>query len=367
MIYLGLITAFSYTAALYLRGNNSAPMGFLGAKSYHPLAFVIPAILFTVFSGLRSGIGDTYFIMRSFAMLPDKPPFPVLFSREFIYRLLVYLLRSFTDRPQLLIYIGAIFSCLPPIYFLYKNAYRYELAIFLFVTSGYYTFSFNGMRQYMAAGILLMGGDLLFTKERHSFLKYVLVVLLASGFHRSALIMLPIYFLVRRKAGANSILILLFLGALSPVALKVFLPQFLKFLSLVGFGIYEESGWFTKGEEGGASVLRVLFAALPPTLAWFSKEKLKESGEKAEYLVNLSFVNLFFYLLSLGNWIFARLAIYTEIYNLMLVPLLVEKAFKEKDRRKAYFASIVVYTVFFIGISYSVREYRSNFFRTVFF
>lgn len=367
MFYLTLITAFSYTVALYLRGKDPGPTGFLGAKSYHPLAFAIPAILFTLFSGLRSGIGDTYFIMRSFAMLPDKAPLPAFFSREYLYGLLLYFLRSLTNRPQLLIYIGAVFSCLPTIYFLYKNAYNYELALFLFVAGGYYTFSFNGMRQYMAAGILLMGGDLLFTKEKYSAFKYALVVLLAGGFHASALIMLPIYFLIRRKVGAKPILALLFLAAFSPLILKVFLPQFLKLLSFAGFGIYEETGWFTKGEEGGASVLRVLYAALPPAFAYFSRGKLKEKGEEAEYLINLSLVNLSFYVISLNNWIFARLAIYTEIYNLLIITLLVEKAFKERDRRKAVFICMFMYGIFFAGIYYSIKEYRSNFFRTVFF
>lgn len=78
------------------------------------------------------------------------------------------------------------------------------LGVFLFVEVGNYYESFNLMRQVMSASIVILGSKYLFERK---FWKYIIIVLIASTFHISALIMIPFYFVCGIKLGKKSLII----------------------------------------------------------------------------------------------------------------------------------------------------------------
>ncbi len=363
MIYLIVILIVCYVTALIAeRYPLNIAGGLLGKRLPNPVGFVVPAILFTLFSGLRNNLGDTYYTLHSYSLLDDDMPRPKIGDRDVLYGYLVYVLRQITDKPQLLIFIGAVVSCVPVIYIIYKHAAAYELGIFLFVATSYYTFSFNGMRQYMAAGILILGTKFLFSQERNAWLKYTLLVLIAMGFHSSAVIMLPVFFVARRKAWSLTSVSLILVTVTATLLFDAFLPQFLSLVARSDFSIYNESGWFLKGEETGSNFIRVLVVVTPLTIAYFSRGRLKRIGKTGDILVNLAVLNFSFYFLSLYNWIFARFAIYTSIYYIILLTWLVMNSFKHKDKRKAYLVCMGLYALYFWAVRYSIVGYSSNYF-----
>jgi transmembrane protein EpsG len=199
MYYLIVILIVCYIVAFIAEMYPLNVIGGLDKRIPNPVGFFVPAVLFTMFSGLRNNLGATYNVMYSYSLLDDQMSRPKIGDRDVLYSYLTYMLRQITDDPQLLLFVAATISCVPVIYIIYKYAAAYELGIFLFVATSYYTFSFNGMRQYMAAGVLILGSQFLFSQERHAWLKYALIVFLAMGFHSSAIIMLPIFFIVRRS------------------------------------------------------------------------------------------------------------------------------------------------------------------------
>lgn len=364
MLYLIVILTICYIFALIAERYPLNITGVLiGKRLPHPVGFVVPAILFTLFSGLRNNLGDTYYTLHSYSLLDENMPRPQIGDRDVMYSYLVYILRQITDNPQLLIFIGAVISCVPVIYIIYKHAAAYELGIFLFVATSYYTFSFNGMRQYMAAGILILGTRFLFSQKPTAWLKYTLVVLIAMGFHSSAVIMLPVFFIVRRKAWSLTSVSVILATVTATLLFDTFLEPFLSLVAQSDFSIYNESGWFIKGEETGSNFIRVLVVAIPPAMAYFSKERLKSLGETGDILVNLAVINFCFYFLSLYNWIFARFAIYTSIYYILLLTWLVMNSFKNKDKRKAYLLCMGLYALYFWAVRYSIVGYSSDFFK----
>ena len=365
MGYLISILTICYMTALVSHRYPIMEKGGLGQNLPNPVGFIVPAILFTAFSGLRNNMGDTYFYRHSFTLLTDDMAAPKFGDKEFLFNYLQFAIRQITDKPQLLIFIGAMISCVPVIYIIYKYAVAYELGLFLFVTTSYYTFSFNGMRQYMAAGILILGTRFLFSQERYAWLKYALVVLIAMGFHSSAVIMLPIFFVVRRKAWSFVSISVLFTTVVGTLLFDAFLPQFLNVLAKSNFSLYAESGWFVKGEEAGSSFIRVLVVAAPLVIAYLSRKRLRVLGIKGDILVNLAVLNFSFYFLSLYNWIFARFAIYTGIYYIILLVWLVMNSFKSKDRTKAYLACVGLYALYFWAVRYSIVGYSSDFLKGV--
>ncbi len=363
MLYLIVLLIVCYVSALIAeRYPSHVTGGLIGKRLAHPVGFLVPAILFTLFSGLRNNLGDTYYTIHSYGLLDKDMSPPKIGDKDVLYGYLLYILRQITDKPQLLIFIGAVISCVPVIYIIYKHAAAYELGVFLFVASAYYTFSFNGMRQYMAAGILILGTKFLFSQERSAWLKYALVVLFAMGFHSSAVIMLPVFFLVRRKAWSFTSASVILATVTATLLFDAFLPQFLNLVARSDFSIYNESGWFIKGEETGSNFIRVLVVATPPAIAYLSRKRLKTLGETGDILVNLAVLNFSFYFLSLYNWIFARFAIYTSVYYILLLTWLVMNSFKHKDKRKAYLICMGLYALYFWAVRYSIVGYSSNYF-----
>lgn len=362
MLYLTVVFIICFAAALFSVRYPLAAAGELGQRLPNPAGFLIPAILFTLFSGLRNNLGDTFYNMHGFAVMGNNLEKPRLGDREYLYGCLTYFLRQMTDKPQILIYIGAVISCVPVIYILYRYSFSYELGIFLFVATTYYTFSFNGMRQYMAAGILIFGAKYMFSQDKRSWLKYALIVVLASAVHSSAIIMLPIYFIVRRKAWSPTSYAIIFFSMLATLLFDAFLPGFLRVVAESDFSIYEESGWFTEGIEKGSSLIRVIVVLVPVVIACFSKERLRSLGFTGDVLINLSVINFCFYLISLYNWIFARFAIYTSVYYILLTVWLVKNSFKQKDEKLIYIITLVLYSTFFWFARYSIAGYKSNFF-----
>lgn len=87
----------------------------------------------------------------------------------------------------------------------------FELSVFLFLGTFHYYASFNGIRQYMVAAALFWAIRYIISGN---WKRYFLIVLISSLFHSSALIMIPVYFIVRRKAWSPAIfgLSALFLG-----------------------------------------------------------------------------------------------------------------------------------------------------------
>jgi len=362
MTYLIIILIICYITAAFSVRYPLRVIGGLGQPLPNPVGFAVPAVLFTIFSGLRNNLGDTFYTKHAYDLLTDDMPAPKIGERDILYNYLLYILRQITEKPQLLVFVGAVVSCVPVIYIIYRYSFAYELGIYLFVATSYYTFSFNGMRQYMAAGILVLGTKYLFSQEKKAWLKYALIVLIAASFHSSAIIMLPVYFVVRRKSWSLTTFAVIFSSVVATLTFDAFLPQFLNVVARSDFSIYNESGWFINGEETGSSFIRVLVVAAPLLIAYLSKERLKKLGKTGDILVNLAVLNFSFYLISLYNWIFARLAIYTGIYYIILLSWLIMNSFRNKDKYKVYLACVILYALYFWAVRYSVVGYSSNYF-----
>ena len=85
-------------------------------------------------------------------------------------------------------------------------------------------------------------------------------------------------------------------------------------------------------------------------------------GRKWDILVNLAVINLAFYILSLYNWIFARFAIYTSIYVVIMMTYVIARSM-DRDRTKyLYPISLALYTFYFYNVQYSIIDYASDLF-----
>lgn len=356
-----MTTILCMIAAACRRAPLRRPGG-LGQPLPNPMAVILPIIFYTVFVALRKTIGDTYFYMHSFNLMPDYNPVKIEYFFTGMFGFFQNIIRNMTDDPQWLIVFAAVFSIPVPLIVLYKYCPRFEMAIFMFVAFSYLGGAMNGMRQYMAASIVLLGTRYLFSERKTDFIKYAVIILLAYCMHNSAIIMLPLYFVVRRKAWKASSYLMV-VGSMGAVVIfDAILPQFLSALEQTSYSNYSENGWFTSGTEGGSSLIRVMFIVYPVVVAYLNKERLKMLGRVGDILVNIVFVDIAIYMLALYNWIFARLAIYLAIYFIIFTVWVVNYAVKPKDRSLYVMLTVMIYFLYSRMDSFTISMYESNYF-----
>lgn len=365
MVYFAAIVAGSFFIALFARSLPMRRPGGLGQPLPNLIGFIIPAAAFGIFSGLRNNLGDTVFYIHSYNLIDPETAEEITFRFEggIMYPLIQYWCRMESEEPTQLIMITALIACIPIVYIIYKYSYTYEMGIFLYVMTSYYTFSMNGIRQYAAAGILILGTKYLFSEKKYDFLKYLAIVLVAWLFHTSALVMIPIYFVVRRKSWTPFTTLLLGGTILATLLFDTFLPQFLNMLEDTNYSTYAQNGWFTSGTETGSNIIRVVVLIVPLVLAYMCREKMEFiHGRRWDILVNVSIINLAFYILSLYNWIFARFAIYTSIHPIIMTTWIIEEGFDEDRKRTLKALCIPLYIAYFWFVRYSIIEYASDIF-----
>lgn len=326
----------TYFFSLIARLIKNEQMDFDLNKKPNIFLVICVLIFLTAVSGLRANIGDTN-TYKMFYLRINHSWENLKFEEDFGFYILQIILKQFSDDPQILLILCAFLTNTLIIITLYKYSRPFELSIYLYITSGMYLVTMNGMRQYLAAAIIFYAIRYI---ENKRFSKYLLCVLLASTIHFSALIMIPIYFVVNRKAWSLLTVLLFIFMILITVAFDQF--------NSVLFGVIENSkyGHYSSFEEGGANIFRALFHFLPVILAFIGRERLRELWNRSDIVVNMSILNFLFYFLATQNWIFARFSIYFGLSNLILIPMLIF-VFVKKDRLIIYMSIMILYLIYF--------------------
>ncbi|MBT2758418.1 EpsG family protein [Mesobacillus foraminis] len=304
-------------------------------KPNKSLLFVTLVSLILV-SGLRANIGDTYFYKHTFEI--NNFTWEQVKDKENIgFWIFQMILKNYSEDPQILIFTTAAISNILIIFILSKYSRMFELSTYVYITGGLYLISMNGLRQVLTAAVVFTGTK--FIIEGNWF-KYLLLVLFASTFHESALILIPIYFFVRYRAWSRATLFLLLFAILIVIGFEKF--------STILFSTIENTqyGYYSNFQEGGASVLRVAVYATPLVIAFFGRERLREIFPASDYIVNMSLLGLAFMMISTQNWIFARFSIYFMLYQLILLGWIV-KLFTEREQKFIYYGVILCYLIFY--------------------
>lgn len=332
LVIVFLLSFFSryFSNALILNGSM------LSVKPNKFLTFGIISS-FILVSGLRNNIGDTPFYMHTFKINEFTWEY-VKTQDDMGFAILQMILKSYSDDPQILIFTTAFITNLLIIIGFYKYSRLFELSVYVYVTGGLFLVTMNGIRQCLAAAIIFSATKYLI---EGNWLRYILAVTFASFFHQSALILIPIYFLVRFRAWTKATIVLLLSASLIVLGFNQF--------STVLFSVIQDSqyGVYSQFNEGGANIIRVIVFSIPLIIAFFGREKLREIYPESDVIVNMAIIGLTFMIISTANWIFARFNIYFELYQIILISWIV-KVFREKDQKLVYYVMLLCYLAYFI-------------------
>ncbi|WP_028611943.1 EpsG family protein [Paenibacillus harenae] len=334
ILWLSLLVVF--LCAIFARYFSVSTSAGLTSIQPNKVLAAGAALTLVLVAGLRNNIGDTVFYIHSYRV-DDFSWGSIIQKKDIGFGLLQMLLKQISNDPQILLFVTAMITNLLIVAVLYKYSRQLDLSLYIYITSGAFIVSMNGVRQFLAAAMVFAVTKSLFDGKWKT---YMLVVLFASFIHQSALIMIPLYFIVRRKAWTGVTFLFLFLAILVVMGFQQFSELLFSALKDTQYGDYASF------EEGGASVLRVIVLGLPLIIAFLGREKLRLIFPKSDIIVNLTIVGFALMVISTQNWIFARMNIYFSLYQLILIGWLV-KVFRPKDQKFIYLAILVFYFLYF--------------------
>ena len=225
-----------------------------------------------------------------------------------------------------------------------KYSCNFAMSMFLFLASSdYLTWTHNGMRQFIAVCIIFASTKLLLKKK---YVWYVLIVLLASTIHATALLMIPICFIVQGKAwNLRSIVftivvlvVMNFSGALTDLIVD--------FMTDTHYSSEVDQFLETKG----TNILRVLVFMIPPIFAFIFRRNVYAANYPIlDLSVNMSIISMGAYIISaVTSGIFiGRIPIYFSLYNYILLPWLVENVFEKRSQKLVYTIMIMCYICYY--------------------
>jgi transmembrane protein EpsG len=241
--------------------------------------------------------------------------------------------------------IIALIQSIPIVLIFRYYSSEYVTSMFLFVATASYTgWMMNGLRQFTAAAIIFAATPLLMKKK---YISLIIVILCASTIHNTALIMLPVIFIVQGKAW-NKRTVLFILAAI--VAMYVFGNYTNVFDSAIdSVGLDYSISAANESGDTGTSFLRVLVNSIPALIALIYRKKIDENNLIINVLVNMSVITAGLYLISMvtSGILIGRLPGYTTLYNMILLPYLVKNVFDEHDSKLVNIAMIILYSIYY--------------------
>ncbi|MEW9501079.1 EpsG family protein [Jeotgalibacillus marinus] len=348
LIVVFLLAFFARYAAVPV-GHNESTLPIQPNK----LLIIFAALTLAVVSGLRSNIGDTF----NYVNMYTQDVFTwdlILANKDIGFGFLQMILQKVSSDPQILLVTTALLTNVLIVIVLFHYSRMIELSLYVYITGGFFLVSMNGIRQTLAAAIAFCAIKFLLNGN---FIGYSLVILLATSIHQSALILLPMYFIVRVKAWSIAIVALMLLAIAIPIGFEIFSTALFSAIEGTQYGAYKDF------DEGGASVIRVIVGAVPLVIAYLGREKLRAIFPKSDVIVNMSLLSLIFLIVSTQSWIFARFSIYFNLYQFILISWIV-KLFREKDEKFVYFSILVCYFAYYYYENVVSLDivYKSNFF-----
>jgi transmembrane protein EpsG len=214
---------------------------------------------------------------------------------------------------------------------IYRRSPMFALSVLLYIIMGAWQGSFNGVREYLACAIIFAGHRYVIDRK---FTKYMLIVILATLFHVSALAMILLWFVPLKRLGA-----LRSAGLMIVAALGLTMYSYaMSVMSLFKGQMAVTANSFLTQQ---VNPLRVAFAFVPLVL-YISLTRRDRLEPQDYFYVNMGFINAAVMIAGANSVYLTRFAIYTSIFTILLIPRLLNM----RDRRLAGISGVVLVSVF---------------------
>lgn len=360
---------FGWTVFWGCIANMTARQVSLGEDKYRFKVNIFIAIIsfsaVVIFAGLRTYVADTTAYINMFNEWPvgfseistlikdsDEPGFILLgvFIKTYIS----------TDYTVWLFIIATITGICMMIGF-YRYSSNFALSTFLFIATCNFTWMFNGMRQYLVISILFAFSNWIVEKK---WIRYIILVLFLTTIHRTAIAMIPMYFIVNGEPWNKRTTLVI----LTVILCIVFAGNVLNLFDSIMMQSDYATGYFEfKKSDDGVNIITIIISSIPVAISYIFRKQLSDKYTPIMKIsTNMSIIAVCVYIISKitnSGILVGRMAIYFTTYNLILLPWLIDTAFKSKERMLIKYTMIICYLVLFyyqMKISFNGFEYVSK-------
>ena len=345
IIYWSMIAVIALCAAAnYMTTQNIAAKNRFGQSkiwTYLPMLYII------FWTGIRTQFVDTAAYIRTYVDIPASS-FQSIFeyARGYGKDQLFYFASGvfkhiFGDNYHYWLFAIALLCGVCIVRQIYKHSDSPFFALFLFMAMSIFTWMMNGIRQFIVISILFALSDWLIDKRKRWL--YILVVLVLSLIHSSALYALPFIIIAMLSKPWDWKMLLLVAAVAIAIANA---DQFVDVLTETVAQDYAEAF----DESDGSNIIRTIVAFVPVVIAFAGRRVIRAKNDKYLNLcVNMSLVCALLYALSsyTNGILVGRMPMYFQVYNLLLLPWLIKHCFVPRDRRVMTVICIGCYLAYF--------------------
>lgn len=228
---------------------------------------------------------------------------------------------------------------------LYEQTEDFPLAFFLFMTLGIYFRTFNTVRYYFVLAITLYSFRYIFRKE---YGKFILLIVLAAFFHKSVLVVIPIY-LIANMTWKKWHMTVLTAGA---VGMVVFQDLIMK-IALELYPSYKDT-IFLQTETGlSGNLMSILRCVAVLALAVICYQDSWKENKENRFYFKLNFLAILLYLCGSFLPLVGRIGYYLMTSHVLFIPAILG-SIKNEKKKKIFTALVII-----AGVIYFLLFLRS--------
>ncbi len=280
---------------------------------------LIFAILF-ILSALRLNVGNDYAKYVEFMHLVNCDSYvPTEIGFNLLVKIIFFL--SGYENYLLVFAIYAFFTILFFMLAMYEQSDDFAFSFFLFMALGYYFQTFSTVRYYLALAIALYSMKFVLNRQ---WVKFILIVLLGATFHKSLLVIIPLYFLAQLKWKKWMIIVAgLFCSTF------FFLQDFYLKVVVFLYPSYEDTEYLS----GGTSLINILRCAAVFALSLICYKKCIQGNRRNSFYFYLNLGALVLYTCCSFLPVISRIGYYLSVCQIFFIPVLVESIDNYRIRR----------------------------------
>lgn len=336
-----ILTLLTVGLGMFINNRCPAPQyGYSKQQVLNVVCILSVFLLLFMVSALRMNVGNDYAKYCEYyhlircrldtdsAIVPTEPGF----------NLVVIILYFLSGRQENYFVMFAFFAFFTLLYFMlgmYKQSDSFPMTLMMFMCLGFYFQSFSTVRYYFALAIAFYSIKYVLNRE---WLKFVIAIGLTAFFHKSVVLVIPMYFLALWSWKKWQGICLILASSTLIIFKDIYTAIFLKF-----YPTYENTGLI----NGGTSTVSILRCCAVLVLGLvFYKSQIKDN-EKLRFYFNCNIGALIVYLG--GGFLpdVSRAAYYLSITHIIFVPSLIVGIKSPKWRRLFTIALVLACVIYF--------------------
>ena len=215
---------------------------------------------------------------------------------------------------------------------LYEQTDDFPLAFFLFMTLGIYFRTFNTVRYYFVLAITLYSFRYIFRKE---YGKFIMLIVLAAFFHKSVLVVIPIY-LIANMTWEKWHMAVLTVGA----ACMVLFQDLIMKIALELYPSYKDTIYLETESGLGGNLMSIVRCVAVLVLALICYKDVWKEEKENRFYFKLNFLAILLYLCGSFLPLVGRICYYLMTSHILFIPAILGSI--KNNRKKKIFTVLVI-------------------------